>query len=210
MRPLGSDRVWSYLICIIRTHSRWLSSSYVFPYCIPLETENQITESFLRTVLYHECIPLSHRNLNAPVCGADFHAKFGLAVSTQVRPRTKTAGVKWILEAEAERALWGRKRFPKNTWNITLSVAVLSIGHLTSRNLPLWEFWPTFGPPFPACFLSPKCLNLLHACVPQPILVCRSFHHPNVTSHLLIVTSIYFFWVTFSPLIKNMTLSQLP
>lgn len=58
----------------------------------------------------------------------------------------------------------------------------------------LWEFRPAFGPPFPVCFLSPKCLNLLHTCIPPTPALSPPWppSKPNITSHLLMITSIYF------------------
>lgn len=146
------------------------------------------------------------------MCGADFHANLALwALSTQVRPRTKAAVAKWTLEAEAERALWGRKRLSKNTWTITLSVAILSILHLVSRNLPFGSSdphsvhpsLPAFFPPSASTFST---LASPHPC-PQPTLatIQAKHHQPPADNHQHLL-----FWVTFSPVIKNRTLSQLP
>lgn len=58
-----------------------------------------------------------------PICGTFFHANLAeVAVSAQVRPRTKLAGAKWIIAVEVyvKAEPCGEDIFSKNTWNIIL------------------------------------------------------------------------------------------
>lgn len=94
------------------------------------------------------------------------------------------------------RAWWGRKMFSENTWNIIPRQWLSSASYTYyTGHFPSWELQPAFHPPFPPAFSSSKCLNLYP--LPPPAsahldLNALSHYKPNITSHLLIVTSIYF------------------
>lgn len=102
------------------------------------------------------------------------------------------------------RAWWGRKRFSENTWNIIPRQWLSSASYTYYKgHFPSWELLPAFHPPFPPAFSSSKCLSL-YPLPPLPSahldLNALSHYKPNITSHLLIVTSIYFTESFFSPL----------
>lgn len=144
------------------------------------------------------------------MCGASFHANWAqLAVSAQVRPRTKTAGVKWILEAEAEPCEKFFKEHvehhtecgsPQHRTPVVKEHSPLGIPTCIQSTLSCLLSFPQVPQPS-TCSLSPTSLSLSWS---AGLFTIQTKHHqPPAECHQHSL-----FWVTFPPLIKNMTSSQ--
>lgn len=143
-----------------------------------------------------------------PICGTFFHANLAeVAVSAQVRPRTKLAGAKWIIAVEVyvKAEPCGEDRSFQRTHGTSFWESGCPQPHSPStKEHLLWGLLPAFSPPFSACFLFLQVPQPLHAhspprCLPFPSLPLahlglKAFaqSRPNITSHLLIVTSVRF------------------
>lgn len=159
-----------------------------------------------------------------PICGTFFHANLAeVAVSAQVRPRTKLAGAKWIIAVEVyvKAEPCGEDRSFQRTHGTSFWESGCPQPHSPStKEHLLWGLLPAFSPPFSACFLFLQVPQPLHAhspprCLPFPSLssswseglctIQTKHHQPPPDSHQRVR-----FCVAFPPLIKNMTLSYLP